>query len=166
MITALREPTAAWLRLRQALWPDTSAAEHREEMAGQCRDPDRYAQFLATESGVAVGFAEAAIRSDYVPGTDTSPVAFLEGLYVEPGHRRQGIARRLVAAVELWAAGRGLSELASDTPLENGAGQRTHLALGFVESERVVFYSKRLARELAQPGESAAPQRDGGPRAG
>ncbi|CAG1003485.1 hypothetical protein BURK2_03219 [Burkholderiales bacterium] len=37
----------AWLPLRQALWPDTSPAEHLAEMKTLCAEPERYAQFLA-----------------------------------------------------------------------------------------------------------------------
>jgi aminoglycoside 6'-N-acetyltransferase I len=38
----------------------------------------------------------------------------------------------------------GCSEFASDVVLINKVGQQVHEALGFNESERVVFYSKRL----------------------
>lgn len=89
---------AGWLALRQALWPDTSAAEHLAEMKACCDDPERYGQFLAVlENAGAIGFAEASLRRDYVNGTDSSPVGFLEGIYVLPQARRQGVARLLLA---------------------------------------------------------------------
>jgi aminoglycoside 6'-N-acetyltransferase I len=94
---------ADWLSLRMALWPDASAAEHRTEMLSLTAQPERYAQFMArSEAGIALGLAEAAVRHDDVPGTDTSSVAFLEGLFVEPRARGQGVARALVGAVEHW----------------------------------------------------------------
>ncbi|SSW66188.1 GNAT family N-acetyltransferase [Achromobacter agilis] len=94
---------AAWLRLRMALWPDASAAEHQEEMDDLLALPDRYAQFMARSgSGQPIGLAEASIRVDYVNGTNASPVAFLEGLYVVPEARQQGAARTLLAAVREW----------------------------------------------------------------
>lgn len=40
--------------------------------------------------------------------------------------------------------GRGCAELASDTALDNLAAQAAHLALGFEETERVVFYRMAL----------------------
>ncbi len=49
--------------------------------------------FLALEDGVAIGFAEAALRRAGVNGCDTLNVAFLEGIWVQPQHRRRGIAR-------------------------------------------------------------------------
>lgn len=134
-----------WLRLRQALWPDCPEAEHLAEMAGFLREPDKYGQFVAyDEDGQAAGFAEAALRTDYVNGTETSPVAFLEGLYVTPQQRRQGWGRALVDAVTAWAKARGCRELASDALLDNVASHRMHRALGFEETERVVFFRKEL----------------------
>ena len=65
------------------------------------------------KTGEATGFAEASIRTDYANGTLSSPVAFLEGLYVQPTHRGQGNARLLVASVELRAVEMGSTELAS-----------------------------------------------------
>ncbi len=134
-----------WLRLRTALWPDGDAAEHIEEMASQVADPQRYAQFMArTAQGDALGFAEASLRHDYVPGTEHSPVAFLEGLYVEPQARRSGVARALVAAVRAWAVARGCRELASDTQQDNWLSQRVHQRLGFAETERIVCFCQAL----------------------
>ena len=134
-----------WLRLRQALWPDCPPHAHLDEMRSFLLDPGRYAQFVAYgEGGEAVGFAEAALRTDYVNGTRTSPVAFLEGIYVAPAQRRRGWGRALVNAVAGWARASGCSELASDALLENEASHLMHRALGFEETERVVFFRKDL----------------------
>jgi aminoglycoside 6'-N-acetyltransferase I len=115
-------------------------------MSSFCANPERYAQFVAyAESDVAaVGFIEASVRTDYVNGTQSSPVAFLEGLYVVPEARRKGVARALVAAVERWGCDVGCSEFASDASIENQLSHTVHRALGFQETERVVFFRKRL----------------------
>jgi len=137
---------AGWLDLRQELWPDDEAQEHLAEMASFLAAPQRYAQFVAySDSGEALGFVEAALRSDYVNGTETSPVAFLEGLYVTPACRRQGVGTALVAAVAAWGRGLGCTELASDAPLDNKRSHATHRALGFEETERVFFFRKFLS---------------------
>jgi aminoglycoside 6'-N-acetyltransferase I len=134
-----------WLRLRQELWPHCSREQHLSEMLSFCAQPERFAQFVAyTGSGQGVGFVEVAVRTDYVNGTDTSPVAFLEGIYVVPEARRTGIARALVATAERWASNRGCRELASDAALENKTSHAVHRALGFHETERVVFFRKLL----------------------
>jgi len=83
-------------------------------------------------------------RVDYVNGSSTSPVAFLEGLYVEPAARRKGVARALVEAVAAWASAEGCRELASDSPLGNTAAHAVHRALGFAETERVVYFLRTL----------------------
>lgn len=108
-------------------------------------DPSRFAQFLyLDERHNPVGFAEASIRSDYVNGAATSPVAFLEGIFVEAHARQTGIARCLVEAVATWALDQGLSELASDADLSNTTSHAVHEAIGFEERERVVFFRMTL----------------------
>jgi aminoglycoside 6'-N-acetyltransferase I len=136
---------AGWLRLRQALWPQASREEHLAEMTSFLASPERFAQFVAyAVSREPVGFVEASVRTDYVNGTTSSPVAFLEGLYVVPAARRRGIAASLISRVEDWARTRGCSELASDALLENEASRAVHRALGFDETERVVFFRRSL----------------------
>ena len=136
---------ADWAALRQALWPHLGLDEHTAEIVETLADPINLANFIArTEDGAAVGLAEAALRHDYVNGCQTSPVAFLEGIYVTPAYRRRGTAGKLVAAVEAWGRARGCSELASDAALDNIASHRMHTALGFAETQRVVYFRKAL----------------------
>jgi aminoglycoside 6'-N-acetyltransferase I len=136
---------AGWLQFRVALWPDASADEHRGYMAISLAQPERFLQLMMyDEKREPIGFIEGSIRSDYVNGTETSPVGFVEGVYVVPTMRRQGVARRLFEAIGDWARARGCRELASDALLENEASQRAHRALGFKETERVVYFSKTL----------------------
>lgn len=135
---------AAWLPLRLALWPEGEAAGHRAEMLQQLAEPARQAQWLGWAGETAVGLAEASLRHEYVNGTEGAPVLFLEGLYVAPGWRRQGLARRLVDTVAAWGVAQGCREFASDTPLDNLVSQRLHLALGFAETERVVYFRRLL----------------------
>lgn len=137
-----------WLELRQALWPDATRQEHLEEMQDFLRSPQRYIQYVCRdEAGDAVGFIEASLRHDYVNGTDTSPVAFVEGLYVRPDSRRKGRGTELMLAVQAWAASMGCTELASDAALDNTVSHRAHRALGFEETERVVYFRKRLRED-------------------
>jgi len=135
---------AGWLPLRAALWPD-SAPDNEHDKQTLLNAPERYRVLVfVAEGGDASGFAEASIRTDYVNGTQSSPVAFLEGLYVRPTHRGQGIARQLVAGVQQWAEAMGCTELASDALLDNQASHAMHKALSFAETERVVYFLKAL----------------------
>ncbi|WP_369695934.1 aminoglycoside 6'-N-acetyltransferase [Phenylobacterium aquaticum] len=129
--------------LRLALFPDHAAAWHRHELETLIARSD-YGVFVSVAATGLVGFAEVALRRDYVNGCDTSPVAFLEGIYVAPDHRRDGAARALITAVEVWGRVQGCSELASDADLANLDSQRMHAAVGFEETERVVYFRKAL----------------------
>jgi aminoglycoside 6'-N-acetyltransferase I len=131
--------------MRVALWPDGTADEHRAYMAISLAQPERFLQLMMyDEQRQPIGFIEGSIRGDYVNGTETSPVGFVEGVYVVPALRRRGIARQLFAAIADWAKARGCRELASDALLENESSQRAHRALGFRETERVVYFTKKL----------------------
>jgi aminoglycoside 6'-N-acetyltransferase I len=115
-------------------------------MRSYVASPQRYANFIAySRSREAIGLAEVSVRSDYVNGTQSSPVAFLEGLYVVPQSRRKGVARALVAVAGEWGRRAGCSELASDAVLENSLSHVVHRALGFEETERVVYFRRKLA---------------------
>ena len=128
------------MRLRQSLWPDETIAEHRRYAASVIDRPKDAIVYVAREEdGNVIAFADATLRRDYVNGCSTSPVGFLEGVYVEPPYRGRGLARLLNNALEEWAAGLGCTEFASDVLLHNQAGQRAHEALGYEETDRVVF---------------------------
>ncbi|MCB8820645.1 aminoglycoside 6'-N-acetyltransferase [Microvirga rosea] len=133
----------AWARLRAALWPDGAEEEHRAEVEESLSAVDSVA-FLALTGEEPIGFAEVSLRRDYVNGCVSSPVAFLEGIYVDPSHRRRGIAARLVAAAEAWALEQNCQEFASDAELTNTASHDMHKQLGFEETERVVYFRKPL----------------------
>jgi len=137
---------ADWLAMRVALWPEGQENEHRAEIAIYDDDEQAPICLIARDdAGTALGFAEADLRHDYVNGCETSPVAFLEGIYVRPEARGRGVARELILAVEAWAAGLGCTEFASDASIDNTESHAMHEALGFEETERVVYFRKVLS---------------------
>lgn len=130
--------------MRAALWPDAGVDALRAEALAW--DASQGLALLAfDDDGRAIGLAEASLRRDYVNGTESSPVGFLEAWFVQPDHRGRGVGRALVAAVEDWTRGRGCRELASDALLDNTGSHAAHAACGFEETERVVYFRKRLA---------------------
>jgi aminoglycoside 6'-N-acetyltransferase I len=144
---SIRPGTAAdaaqWAPLRQALWPDEDAVQLAAEIADMLACGT--VGFLAFDDrGTAIAFAEATLRHDYVNGTESSPVGFLEGWYVAPPWRGRGVGRALVAAAEAWSREQGCREFASDALLDNNASLAAHVACGFEETERVVYFRKRL----------------------
>ena len=140
--------------MRRALWPDEPTAAEDDDMRSWLARPDAVVFVAARSGGGLGGFAEAATRP-YAEGCATSPVAFLEGWYVDPDVRRHGVGRALVAAVERWARAAGLRELASDALLDNVTSHRAHARLGFREIERLVCFYKSLSDGDDAPSEDA-----------
>ena len=112
------------------LWPDHTIDEMRAEIADMIAKPDA-AFFLAYVQETAVGFAQCQLRCDYVEGTDSSPVGYLEGIYVADAYRKQGFATALLTACESWAKTKDCSEFASDCELTNTQSLQFHLRMGF-----------------------------------
>lgn len=144
----VRAATAAdlgpWVAMRSALWPDADAVELDAEAHALLEDGDGAAVFVAEAGDGVVGMAEATLRREYVNGTGSSPVGFLEAWYVVPAWRGRGVGRALVAAAEEWTRAQGCSELASDALLDNRASLVAHAACGFEETERVVYFRKQV----------------------
>jgi aminoglycoside 6'-N-acetyltransferase I len=134
---------AEWIVYRKLLWPDCTEEQHAGDVARILAGYPRYVTFLArVDGGAAIGFAEASLRCDYVQGCETSPVAFLEGIYVTEAHRKTGVARLLCDTVERWAFEQSCSEFASDAGIENTGSHRFRTAVGFEETGRVVSFKK------------------------
>ncbi|WBU59242.1 aminoglycoside 6'-N-acetyltransferase [Paracoccus albus] len=143
---ATHSDISGWVELRARLWDDTSLDEHRAEaVAMLAKSPDQCIVFLDVIDGVVIrAFAEAALRHDHVNGCETSPVAFLEGIFVRNNDRGSGIGKLLLKAVQSWAQEKGCLELASDAYLDNLASHAFHNAVGFEETDRVVYFRKAL----------------------
>ena len=125
------------------MWMDNDPGELEEEFKALVQNPEA-AIFLYREEGQAVGFAQCQLRHDYVEGTKTSPVGYLEGIYVLPGFRGRGIAKALLNACEEWAREKGCREFASDCELDNTGSLAFHLAVGFREANRIICFARKL----------------------
>ena len=100
--------------------------------------------FLLYAQAQAVGFAQCQLRHDYVEGTSTSPVGYLEGIFVEPSVRHRHLAKQLLTACENWAREKGCTEFASDCALTNTDSIAFHQSVGFTEENRIVCFRKDL----------------------
>ena len=75
--------------------------------------------FLKYENDFPIGFAQCQLRYDYVEGTKSSPVGYLEGIFVKEDYRSKGYAKELLAECETWAKENGCHEFASDCEIDN-----------------------------------------------
>ena len=100
--------------------------------------------FLQYVNDEPIGFAQCSLRRDYVEGTSTSPVGYLEGIYVRQADRHLGFAGQLMKACEDWARAQNCMEFASDCELDNTESLAFHLKLGFKEANRIICFSKKL----------------------
>lgn len=137
------EDASAVTGLALRLWPSHEFAELSDEFAGLLCQREA-AVFLAFAENEAVGFAQCQLRHDYVEGTESSPVGYLEGIYVAEAFRKRGLARLLLAACEDWAKKQGCTEFASDCGLDNTRSLRFHLNVGFEEAGRIICFTKKL----------------------
>ena len=138
--------------LAAELWPEHAAAALAEEFRALLNSGNGVL-FLASEAGRDTGFAQAGLRHDYVEGTESSPVGYLEGIYVREEARGRGTARGLLAACEAWAVERGCREFASDCELDNTASLAFHLRTGFTEANRIICFVKPLKPEKGEKDE-------------
>jgi aminoglycoside 6'-N-acetyltransferase I len=140
---ALVENARTVAELALLLWPDDTVEKFTEEME-QVIGTEEAAVFLAYHGHQAIGFAQCQLRMDYVEGTATSPVGYLEGIFVKEAYRQNGYAKLLVAHCEQWAKMKGCKEFASDCEIHNKESLAFHLKLGFTEANRIICFTKRL----------------------
>lgn len=133
--------TAAELAL--LLWPHHEINDLEKEMVS-CIISDNEVIFIYFSGTIPVGFAQCSLRNDYVEGTESSPVGYLEGIFVKAEYRRRGIAKELFIECEKWAKSKGCSEFASDCELSNTESLSFHLKLGFEEANRIICFKKDL----------------------
>ncbi|SRR5690625_1056858 len=131
------------VKMALLLWHDHTYEEFKEEMTEVITDP-KAKIYLCYVNNEPIGFAYCQLRYDYVEGTSSSPVGYLEGLYVKEAFRNQGAGRKLVRACENWAKEKGCREFASDCELDNVTSLAVHKKLGFQEVNRIICFTKKL----------------------
>lgn len=125
------------------MWTEHNSEEMTEEFRELLKS-DEVACFIKYEDEKPIGFAQCQLRHDYVEGTESSPVGYLEGILIADGYRKKGYASELLAECEKWAKEKGCTEFASDCELDNTDSLRFHMALGFEEANRIICFRKDI----------------------
>lgn len=125
------------------IWGNEKPSELTEEFMKIAKDENSTC-FIKFIDEKAVVFANVALRHDYDEGTETSPLGYLEGVYVKENYRKKGYARELVEDCEKWAREKNCKEFARDCLLENTDSLKLHLAIGFIEVNRIICFKKIL----------------------
>ncbi len=149
-ITLADQP--AWIRMRRAMGPtwftDDIESFTRSYFESGTIQGLPHCVLVAREhdNSEPIGFAEVSLR-DYAEGCLSSPVAYLEGWYVEPAWHRRGVGRALLREAERWAVSQGCTEFASDSEIDNAQSIAAHQALGFTAVCSIMCFHKRIATE-------------------
>lgn len=125
------------------MWQNHTIEELEDEFRNIIQNKDS-AIFLLEEDEQNIGFAQCQLRYDYVEGTNSSPVGYLEGIYVKDAYRGQGYAKQLLNECERWARKQGCKQFASDCELDNETSLAFHLKVGFTEANRIICFTKEL----------------------
>lgn len=128
--------------MRTQLWPTSTLQEHSLELDNLLKSSS-FLGIVALNEDKYVGFAEASIRP-FANGCDSRPVIFLEGIWVDSEYRNTGVGKGLLEQVEHWARSQNINEIGSDTEIQNQVSYACHLKWGFEETERVIYFRKKL----------------------
>lgn len=131
------------VKLASLLWNNHTINELIEECSKIMSSP-KAQFFIKYENDIPVGFAQCQLRYDYVEGSETSPVGYLEGIFVKSEYRNKGYAKELLAECELWAKDNGCREFASDCEINNKNSFQFHKAMNFIEVNRIICFIKKL----------------------
>lgn len=140
---AYKENAGALAVIAHKLWDDAPISELEADFYDMLSG-DAAACFIMYMDGKAVGFAQCQLRTDYVEGTDSSPVGYLEGIYIDEEYRHRGYAKELLTECEKWAKEKDCTEFASDCELTNDDSFHFHMAMGFEEANRIICFRKSI----------------------
>ena len=125
------------------MWTENTVQDLIDEFSDLVsKDDARF--FLKYHQDIPVGFAQCQLRYDYVEGTDSRPVGYLEGIFIKEEYRHKGYAGELLSECEKWANEKGCKEFASDCEIDNNSSYGFHMAMGFEEANRIICFTKKL----------------------
>ncbi|MDH5178314.1 MAG: GNAT family N-acetyltransferase [Gammaproteobacteria bacterium] len=133
-----------WKQFRCSLYLTIDDDYHQQEMIQIHQNSDWLCRFIENDSREIIGLVEISFRN-IVDGCLSSPVAYLEGLYLTEAERGKGHGKQAIDLICQWCVENGFSELATDTQSGNTKAQLFYTRLGFKEIDRVVEYRLELS---------------------
>ena len=143
VVIAKKTDSTVLAELALQLWNDNTLGSLKNDFE-KLTDDENAVCFLKYADQKPVGFAQCQLRRDYVEGTETSPVGYLEGIFKLEAYRHRGYAKELLRHCEKWAKEKHCAEFASDCELENTDSFSFHVAAGFEEANRIICFRKSL----------------------
>ncbi len=140
---ATQKDSVILAELAVKMWHNHSTEDLKAEFLEIVSSKDAVC-FIKYSDNLPIGFAQCQLRRDYVEGTHSSPVGYLEGIFIKEEYRKKGYAKDLLHKCELWAKEKGCVEFASDCELDNTSSFNFHMAMGFEEANRVICFRKEL----------------------
>ena len=140
---ARKEDLKILANLAVLMWDSHSVSELMAEFS-EIISNGKSQFFLKYENDIPIGFAQCQLRYDYVEGTTTTPVGYLEGVFIKDGYRNKGYAKELLSECEAWAKENGCKEFASDCEINNIDSFQFHKAMKFTEAYRIICFTKEL----------------------
>jgi aminoglycoside 6'-N-acetyltransferase I len=114
IISVQDEHKGVWMKMRDDLYPLHPEAFHAAEMQLYHHADDKECYLAVDEdSEEAVGMIELSLRN-VVDGFTSSPVGYIEGIYVVPEFRGLGTGKALLAQAIRWFKRLGCTEMATD----------------------------------------------------
>lgn len=129
--------------MREKVYSSLDDEFHEKEMEQIFFREDWFCYFLSDESNKMLGLVELSSRN-IADGCLSSPVAYLEGLYLKKEHRGRGLGKEAVRIILTWCKEKGFTELATDSELTNINAQQFFKAIGFQETYRVVEFCTKV----------------------
>lgn len=140
---AKREDMHELVMMSLDLWKDETYNEMNLLYEALCENP-KTEVLLYFDKREMAGFIQMSIREDYVEGANSSPVGYVEGIYVKSLYRNRGIAKQLVISGEQWAFSKGCTQIGSDVEQHNQSSYEFHKRIGFREANRLICFIKDI----------------------
>jgi len=132
-----------WREMRECVYESLSNGFHDKEMSQIIKSEDWHCLFIKDNGNKILGFVELSSRN-IVDGCLSSPVAYIEGLFIKKENRGNGLGTKTIEAIKIWCKERGFTELGADTELANKRAQKFFNSVGFHETFRIVEFRTKI----------------------